>query len=100
MSKKIDITRSHLNLDRGELEWGETEVEKVTERIINLRPDQIGALAFLVGVKFSEDELEEVVSEIKENGHNSVNIGAIVYEAESKEKLLWWLGYFERVGKA
>ncbi|BCX15971.1 MAG: hypothetical protein KatS3mg098_204 [Candidatus Parcubacteria bacterium] len=97
--KEVKITRSYEHADKGELEWKESEARRIRERIINLRRDQIGALSYLIGVEFPRDELDQIVLEIKENGQNSVNIDAIVYEAESKEKLLWWLDYFERRNK-
>jgi len=95
IKKSVDKLPNH----RGELKWEEIEAKRIRERIFDLRPDQIGALCYLVGVEFSFDDLSEVVSEIKENLHDSINIGAIVYEAESKEKLFWWLGYFEKTNK-
>lgn len=95
----MEIKRNYFYMDKRELKWEDSEIKEIRERILNLRPDQIGALPFLVGVKFNFNELDEVVSEIKSNGQNSVNIDAIIYEAESKEKLLWWLNYFERENK-
>lgn len=95
----MKITRSHQHLDRGELNWTEKEAKEIRERIINLRPDQIGALTYLIKVEFSKEIINSVVSEIKENGHNSVNIDPIVYEADSRENLLWWIDYFEKENK-
>ncbi len=97
--KEININRSHSHIDRDDLKWEEIEVKHIRERIINLRSDQIAALTWLVGVKFYRNDLEEVALEIKKEKHNSVNIDAIIYEASSKEDLLWWLNYFEKENK-
>ncbi|GEM_PF-6473535 len=110
MIKKIDIEKNGKEereisiakkerTDFKEISWEEKEGNEVEKRIINLRLDQLTALTFLVGVNFSKADIEKVVSEIKENGHNSVNLGAILHEADSKENLLWWLELFEKYNK-
>lgn len=65
------------------------------ERILALHADQLGALLNLVGPAFALRDLEEVVAEIRQNGHNSLHIDVLVDEAPSKDKLLWWLEWFE-----
>jgi hypothetical protein len=93
--KAINITRKE-SLKFKEILWKEKEKNKVEEKIINLKPDQLAALPFLIGINFSKKNIEKVVSEIKKNGHNSINLDVILYEADSKRNLLWWLDFFEK----
>lgn len=79
-----------------ELKWNAKEEFELESRILNLRNDQIASLFYLVDIKFSKDDIEEVVREIKENKHGSGHLSILIYEANSKENLLWWINYFEK----
>ncbi|KKQ91565.1 MAG: hypothetical protein UT16_C0012G0011 [Candidatus Azambacteria bacterium GW2011_GWA2_39_10] len=82
-----------------EIEWDKKEQEEIETRILNLRDDQIAALMNLAGLNFKPSDIPNVVSEIKKNGKNSGHLEIIISEADSKENLLWWLGYFENSNK-
>ncbi len=87
----------------GELEWTDEEYENLKERIINLRDDQIGALAY-IAVEFKRGDIDKIVEGIKklrilEKGSDDIDLDVIITEFESKEGLLWWLDYFERHNK-
>jgi hypothetical protein len=40
--------------------------------------------------------MEEIVSELRENRHDSVNLNILIREANTKENLLKWVKYFEK----
>lgn len=80
------------------LDWTDEERKELEERILNLKDDQLGALACLM-VGFSEEDVEDVVKDIKENKQGSGHLCILTDEAESKEKLLWWVDYFTRANK-
>jgi len=96
--KEINITRSYSHLDRGELVWGKKEQEGLELRILDLRDDQIGALAALL-VGFGKEDIEDVVKDIRQNGRESGHLPILIFEPKSKEDLLWWLDYFEKENK-
>ena len=81
-----------------DLDWTLKEEGKLVSRIFNLRYDQVAALAWLVGVGFEKGDLERIFYNIKEDNDWS-NVLPIVYEADSKENLLWWLEFFEKANK-
>ncbi|OGZ35967.1 MAG: hypothetical protein A3D38_00610 [Candidatus Portnoybacteria bacterium RIFCSPHIGHO2_02_FULL_40_23] len=81
---------------RGELKWNNKEELKLESRIVRLRNDQIGALLNLVGLNFAKEDIEEVVRDIREDKHESGHLSILIYEADSKENLLWWINYFEK----
>ena len=65
-------------------------------RILRLRDDQIAALFDLVGIRFALKDIEGVVAEIRENELHALHLGTLLSEAESRERLLWWVALFER----
>jgi len=97
--QNIKIKREpYQNLRADELTWENAERQEIESRILALRNDQIGALASIL-VGFSEKDLYEVVQEIRESGVGAIHLATILSEAKSKEKLLWWLDYFEKENK-
>ena len=93
----IRITRDTTPRPQGtDLQWDEEERLAVESRILDLRPDQIGALLELTQLGFSKERIENVVAEILEQGREGIHIYVLMDEADSKENLLWWLDYFER----
>lgn len=81
-----------------ELKWTKAERIDLENRILSLRNDQIGALCYLVGIRFDKSDLSEVVDEIRTYGHGSGHLSILTDEADSKENILWWIGYFEKFG--
>ena len=81
-----------------DLKWTQKEEENLVSRIFNLRYDQVAALSWLVGVRFERGDLERIFYNIKED-NDWINIMPIIYEADSKENLLWWLDFFEKANK-
>ncbi len=79
-----------------ELEWTKEEEENLIKRILNLRDDQIASLLNLVGLNFSLSHIDDVVKDIRDNGAFSGHLPILIYEANSKENLLWWIDYFEK----
>ena len=94
--KEVKITVSQEKVSDTDLKWDEKEREKIEERILNLRYDQVAALPQIVGPAFSREDIGGVVEEIREHGHDSINLSALMTEAESKESLLWWVEFFEK----
>lgn len=92
---KINVGKNK-SIRNKELQWGKKEELNLESRILALRDDQIAALLNLVGLKFNRDNIEHVVSEIRENGHKSGHLPILISEADSKENLLWWVDYFEK----
>ncbi len=82
-----------------ELKWTEKEVKDIGLRLVNLRQDQIAALITICGVEFSLGDVEKVVEDIKKNKEKSGHLEIVIYEAKSKEALLWWLEFFEKYNK-
>ncbi len=82
-----------------ELNWTEKEIKDIGLRVVNLRQDQIAALIIVCGVEFNRDDIENVVMDIKTNKEKSGHLEIVIYEAESKEKFLWWLEFFEKYNK-
>lgn len=79
-----------------ELKWNEKEKSEIISRISALKDDQIGALLGLVGPKFHNEDIEDIVKEFRTKGAQSGNLDTFLTEASSKEDLLWWLNYFEK----
>ena len=90
---KINIDKT-LKIQRPELQWESVERTEIEERILYLRNDQIGALAKII-LGFNDKDIPSVVQDIQENGIRSGHLPIILEEAESKEKLKWWVDYFE-----
>ncbi|MBI4099249.1 hypothetical protein HY442_01820 [Candidatus Parcubacteria bacterium] len=97
-----DFPEQHLPIrkediySRTDLKWKREERRSVASRVLNLRDDQIAALFYAVGVRFSTRDIEEVVSEIRSNGHDAIHLATLLVEADSKKNLLWWVAYFEK----
>ena len=81
------------------LQWSEKELEDLSNRILRLREDQIAALLNLSGLNFLTSDIEAVVADIIENGRQSGHLPILLNEAHSKDTLLWWLEYFEKINK-
>ena len=79
-----------------ELEWTQDEEDTISDQILSLREDQIAALLNLSGLEFSLDDIEEVVRDIVDNKKGSGHLEILIYEAQSKEVLLWWINYFAK----
>lgn len=80
------------------LEWTDEERKELEEKILNLRDDQLGALASLM-VGFKKEDIDDVVKDIKENKQGSGHLYIVTDEAKSKEDLLWWVDYFTKTNK-
>ena len=78
------------------MKWEEKEREKTESRILKLKDNQIGELFEKVGIKFLYTAIEEIVSELKENELNSINLDILMREANTKGNLFAWIEYFER----
>lgn len=78
-----------------ELQWNNLERVDLENRILNLRDDQIAALLNLVGLDFHLCDIKDVVIEIRKNTNNAIHLDILLTEAHSKERLLWWIKYFE-----
>ena len=92
----IEIRKSKDKIFRGDLVWEPEERIGLEKRILALRDDQIASLPYVVGIAFSINDIENIVKDIKENGHQSGHLSILTDEAKSKELLLWWLDYFEK----
>jgi len=79
-----------------DLKWREKERSEIVSRISTLRDDQVGALIGLVGSKFANKDIEDIVKEFRAEGNQSINLDVFLTEATSKEDLLWWVSYFEK----
>lgn len=79
-----------------EFNWQENEVDSLKNRILNLRPDQVAALLNLSGLNFATKDIENVLKEIFENKNQSGHLEILIYEAESKEDLLFCINFFEK----
>ncbi|MFH0906964.1 MAG: hypothetical protein V1829_01800, partial [bacterium] len=75
------------------------ERQELESRILSLRNDQIATLLNLVGLKFSRNDIEDVVKDITENKQCSGHLITLTDEADSKENLLWWISYFEKTNR-
>jgi len=93
ISKKI---KKVPRIERYKLDWSDEEAAEAGERILKLKDDQIVALCSLVGVIFKPEHREEVLMDIREGGWHSGHLPIVVYEADSKENLIWWLEFFEK----
>ena len=74
--------------------WDQKERKMLEGRILKLRDDQLGALAKICG-GFADKDIPAVVKDIREFAAHSGHLPIILEEAESKENILWWVGYFE-----
>jgi len=83
-----------------ELQWNEKERLEVESKVLGLRNDQIAALFFLTEIKFSKNDIENVVAEIKMNKHESLHLDVLIAEADSKENLLWWVDFFTKANRS
>lgn len=80
------------------LEWTNKEEKELEKKILSLRDDQLATLlSFMAG--FFKEDIEEIVREIRKEKQGSPNLWTLIDEAESKEKLLWWVDYFTKVNK-
>ena len=95
----ISIKKPKLSNRKDDLQWSDEERTELESRILNLRKDQIAALFCCVGIKFSKDDIEDVVNDIMDNKQKSGHLGILTDEANSKEDLLWWISYFESANK-
>jgi hypothetical protein len=85
-------------IKKHELIWSEKEEKEISERICNLKNDQLGALLNIL-LGFNEKDIPEIVVEIKEQKMNSGHLSILLEEADSKEKIEWWISYFEKANK-
>jgi hypothetical protein len=92
-SKKINITIGE-KISNTEIDWDEEERKEVGERILSLTNEQLAVFPYLVGVRFNKEDINHVVSDIRKDGYQSVNLSPILDEANSKEDIFWWLDYF------
>ncbi len=74
--------------------WGPKERKILEARILQLHNDQLGALAKICG-GFADADIPEIVKDIRKHGARSGHLPIILEEVESKEKVLWWVDYFE-----
>lgn len=88
--KKVD------SIGRGDLDFSDEEATGLGNRILKLRDDQIVALASLVKVIFCPEDREDVLRDIRAGGWHSGHLSVIVYEADNKENLAWWIEFFEK----
>lgn len=79
-----------------ELKWKNEELLNLKSRILSLRPDQIGALLNLAGLNFNLREIKDVVDDIVQNKYQSGHLEILIYEAKSKNDLLFWIDFFEQ----
>jgi len=97
MNKKIKIKKDgKINVHR--LIWKKKERTEIESRALNLRNDQIGALAKIL-LGFNDKDIKSVVDDIRKNGKKSGHLPILLEESESKEKVAWWLNYFERANR-
>lgn len=95
--KNINLKNKRIN--KQELNWSEKEQANLESRILKLRDDQIAALLNLVKINFNLKDIESVVDEISKNGRESGHLPILIFEANSKKDLLWWISYFEKKNK-
>ncbi len=91
---KIKVKISRVKFKK-ELGWTKNKRRQLESRILNLRDDQIAALFYLVNIIFDKNDIKKIIKEIKKYKHESINLGTLLSEANSKKNLLWWLSYFE-----
>ena len=82
---------------RKELQWDKKEETRLCSRILKLYDDQIGAIAHIVA-GFDRKDIQDVVADIRRHREGSGHLPIIIFEAKSKEDLLWWIDYFEKAG--
>ena len=75
-------------------------MKKTESSILKLKDNQIGELFEKVGIKFLDTAIEEIVSELRENEPNSINLDILMREANTKENLFAWIEYFERTNQS
>lgn len=80
------------------LEWTNEERKELEEKILNLRDDQLAVLGYLM-VKFQQNDLQDVVKDIRTNKQESEDLSIIIDEAKSKEELIWWVDYFTKANQ-
>ncbi len=83
----------------GDLDWTDKEYLNIAKRVLKLKKYQVVAFMSLVRVEFDENNREDVAEEIKSNKLESTYLPIVVYEADSRENLLWWLEFFEKANK-
>lgn len=93
-SKKININMGKKRIFKTDLKWSENEREKAGKRILSLSDEQLAVFPYLVGVIFNKEDINHVVSDIRKDGYQSINLNPILDEAKSKEDIYWWLDYF------
>ncbi len=79
------------------LSWSSNEYSELARRVVTLREDQIAGLLLAVGIRFRNEDIPEVVQDIKTEGGNAIHFRVLADEADSKDNLLWWLNYFEKL---
>jgi hypothetical protein len=95
--KEIKIARSRDGMKKENVPWDAAERSRVESRILNLRKDQIGALAVVV-CGFRKEDAADVAQDIRHHGTKSGHLPILMEEATSQSDLLWWLDYFENAG--
>lgn len=89
------VIKKRESVQRPKLEWGDQERKDIEKRILALSSVAIGALAKIL-IDFKDEDITDVVRDIKEHGIESGHLPIIIEEAESKEKVVWWIKYFEQ----
>ncbi len=97
--RKININIEDDELSSPELEWEDDVRSEIERRIINLKFDQIASLLQIVGLGFKREDIKEIVEDIKQEESNSIHLDILMTEADTKEKLLWWIRFFENYNK-
>ena len=72
------------------------ELTKLKERILALSDKQIWELYGRVRIDWGDVPMEQIVSEIRENETDSMNLDILVDEASSKEELLKGIENYEK----
>jgi hypothetical protein len=93
-SRKLNINIENKKFSNTDIKWDEEERRKVGERILSLSDEQLAVFPYLLGVGFNKKDIDHVVSDIRKDGYQSVNLNPILDEAKSKEDIFWWLDYF------
>ena len=88
----IHKTAEHIS--SSDLIWTKDERNKLEKDILSLRDDQVGALAKIL-VGFRDEDILDIVRDIRENGVESGHLSILLEEADSKEQAYWWVGYFK-----
>ncbi len=80
------------------LTWDSKERKEIEDRILKLTDNQIEELFEKVGISWiaSLEEMEEIVSEIRKQKHDSINLDTLMSETDSRENLLKWIEYYEK----